>query len=300
MDSIQIQREVPTGKIQGITLKTDVYIIPGNLDRVLLGLPFLIYEDARIEFKEASLRIGDRTIFLDNAIAEYIESPDAEIMQRAMCTRPQRSDEAEESCARLIEEYQKQNPTLGAVSNYEMEIKITDDSPIHRKPFTVPHKLRTALENEIYRLKELKIIRESSSRYACPAFVIVKKNGDMRLVVDYRPINRRTISDSYPFPNMHEEIRSIPKSEWFSQIDLSMGYHQIEMAELSKQFTSFVTPYGQFEYNQVPFGLKNAPRIFQRMIRSIFSDLPFVRTFLDDILIFSQSKEEHLDHVKNP
>lgn len=126
-----------------------------------------------------------------------------------------------------------------------------------------------------------------------------KKNGNIRLVVDYRAINKVTQPDVYSFPNMHDEIRSIPRSEWFSQIDLSMGYHQIEINAEDRKYTSFTTQFGQYEYTRVPFGLTNAPRVFQRIIHQVLSGLSFVKTFLDDILVFSKTREQHLRHLED-
>lgn len=140
-----------------------------------------------------------------------------------------------------------------------MRIKLTDPRVFKKQPFTVPFKAQDALKNEIDRLKGLGLITESKGLYACPAFAIMKKSGKIRLIVDYRPINKVTVPDNFPFPNMHDEIRSIPQSHWFSQIDLSMGYHQIELEGEDRKYTSFITPFGQYEYTRVPFGLMNAP-----------------------------------------
>lgn len=117
-------------------------------------------------------------------------------------------------------------------------------------------------------------------------------------MVDYREINKATISDSFPFPDLYKEIRSIPRSSWFSQIDLAMGYHQIELESNAQKYTAFVTPDGQYEYTRVPFCLKNAPRVFQRVIREIFKEFSYVKTFLDDILVFSNTEAEHLQHLE--
>lgn len=177
-----------------------------------------------------------------------------------------------------------------------MKIELQNEDPIHKYPFKIPFKLQEPLKEELKRLLDLGIIKESTSPYAFSAFPILKKNNNIRLIIDHRPLNKITVPDSFPFPDLHDEIRSIPQSDWFSQIDLSMGYHQIELDKKSQKYSSFVTQYGQYEFTRVPFGLTNAPRVFQRVIRKLLGHLKFVRTFLDDILVFSKTREEHFQH----
>lgn len=179
-----------------------------------------------------------------------------------------------------------------------MKIILNDEKPIYLSPYQTPFRLQQELTDEINHLLELGIITKSKSQFVSPAFIIPKKDRKVRLVVDYRKINSRTLSDPYQFPDMHMELRSIPQSNWFSKIDLSMGYHQVLMDKESCKYTSFVTSHWHFGYTRVPFGLKNAPRVFQRIIREIIGDLPFVKIFLDDILVFSRSREEHIHHVQ--
>ncbi|KAI5153277.1 hypothetical protein ENBRE01_3161 [Enteropsectra breve] len=119
-----------------------------------------------------------------------------------------------------LNEYAAHNPTLGAIPNVEMEIKLTDSKVVRHLPFPVPFKLHSAFKEEISRLLKMGIITESKSNYSCPAFVILKSNGTIRLIVNYRAINRITVPESYPFPDLWKEIRSLPPSTIFSQIDL--------------------------------------------------------------------------------
>lgn len=162
---------------------------------------------------------------------------------------------------RLLKRLTEHNQVLGTIPGHKMEIRVKDLEPRVRIPYKVPVKSKKAFDDEITRLLELGIIRKSRSRYVSPAFSIMKKNGNVRLVVDYREIDKATIPDSFPFLDLYKEIRSIPRSSWFSQIDLAMGYHQIELEPSAQKYTAFVTPDGQYEYTRVPFALKNAPRV---------------------------------------
>lgn len=155
------------------------------------------------------------------------------------------------------------------------------------------------MQKEIERLLKEGIIRKAKcTEFASPAFPIVKKNGDIRLVVDYREINKRTIKDAFPFPNVRDELLSIPKSSIFSKLDLKQGYHQVLVEEKSRKYTAFVILNGYFEYCRVPFGLSNAPRFFQQMMSRLLGHYPFVRVFLDDILVFSDNAESHSIHLR--
>lgn len=198
----------------------------------------------------------------------------------------------------LLQHFFEHSPVLGTIPSHEMEIDIHDKTAIRSYPMTVPYKLQDEMKQEINRLMDLGIIHQSESKYTSPAFPIRKRNGKIRLIIDYRKINKVIIPDNFPFPDMHKEIRAIPQSNFFSKIDLTMGYHQLKVREESQQYTSFVTQFGQFEYRRVPFGLTNAPRVFQRVMVQLFVKIPFVKVFLDDILIFSKTREEQYMHLE--
>ncbi|KAF9761135.1 Transposon Tf2-9 polyprotein [Nosema granulosis] len=124
-----------------------------------------------------------------------------------------------------------------------------------------------------------------------------KKNGDIGLLIDYRALNKKTIKQGYPFPSIQNSLTEPKGSTIFSQLDLNMGYYQIEIDKESVAKTAFVLPFGQYEFFRMPFGLSNASREFQRIMNEKLSDLNFVKVFVDDILIYSQTPEEHLEHI---
>ncbi|KAI4292771.1 hypothetical protein PAPHI01_2045 [Pancytospora philotis] len=287
-------------RIPGMTFKEKAAVLPGSLSHILLGEPFLISEGVQLDYREATVRIADRILFLDPQTTDFNASPDGQLMARVYNVQAFSSPQSDltHEQKEMLRAYAEHNPELGAIPNQLMRIELTSDCPFRRLPYSVPIRLQERLKEEIDRLLRLHIITPSVSPYACPAFPILKRNGDIRLIVDYRPLNAITIPDAFPFPNLWEEVSSIPQSRCFSQIDLAMGYHQIMLHPDSRKFTSFVTSFGQYEYTRVPFGLTNAPRVFQRTIKSILEDLPFIRVFLDDILIFSENTNQHLYHLQ--
>lgn len=140
---------------------------------ILLGEPFLIAEEVQLDYREGTLRIADRFIYLDALAKEFSESPDATLISKALTVKSKSGlSEAER---KLLEKFGNQNPELGTISNYSMAIKLTDHRAIKRQPFSVPFKAQDALKQEINRLLRLGIIKESNSQYACPAFPIIKK-----------------------------------------------------------------------------------------------------------------------------
>jgi hypothetical protein len=143
-------------------------------------------------------------------------------------------------------------------------------------------------------------IRPSSSQYGAMALIVRKKDGTPRVVVDYRALNELTVKNKYPLPLMDELFDRVHGAKFFSKLDLRTGFHQIRIAEADIEKTAFRTRYGSFEYLVLPMGLCNAPGTFMQLMNDTFRDLldKSVLVFLDDILIFSRTKEEHIKHVR--
>ena len=144
------------------------------------------------------------------------------------------------------------------------------------------------------------LIQESHSPYAAPAILVKKKDGSYRFVVDYKRLNLITIKDSYPLPNMEETIRKLGQGyRYFSKLDLKSGFYQIPINNKDKEKTAFITPFGLYQFNVLPMGLKNSPPTFQKvMTDTLQSCRQFSIVYLDDIIVFSRSYTEHLYHLE--
>ena len=140
-------------------------------------------------------------------------------------------------------------------------------------------------------------IRPCHSPYAAPCFFIKKKDGELRLCMDYRKLNSITIKTNYPLPRIPEIIIKVGNGKWYSALDLRGAYNRIRVAEGDEHKLSFITNYGQFEFLVMPFGPCAAPGYFQAFMNSLLSHLPFVSVYLDDIIISSLTQEEHFDHI---
>jgi hypothetical protein len=118
------------------------------------------------------------------------------------------------------------------------------------------------------------------------------------MCVDYRGLNQVTIKDRFPLPRIDDLIDKLHGATVFTSLDLRSGYHQIRIAECDVHKTAFITHKGLYEYRVMPFGLCNAPSSFQRQMNKMLAHLPFVAVYMDDILVFSKSEEEHHQHLK--
>jgi hypothetical protein len=143
-------------------------------------------------------------------------------------------------------------------------------------------------------------LQPSTSPYGSMALVVLKKDGTPRVVIDYRAVNEITVKNKYPLPLMDELFDRVVNAKWFTKIDLRSGFHQIAIRPEDREKTAFRTRYGSFEYTVLPMGLCNAPGTFMQLMNETFADMldKSVLCFLDDILIFSRTEDEHEQHVR--
>ncbi|CAL2257673.1 unnamed protein product [Prunus armeniaca] len=157
-------------------------------------------------------------------------------------------------------------------------------------------------KKEIHELLQKKIIRKSKSPWYCPAFYVQKnaelERGVPRLVINYKPLNSVLEWIRYPIPNKRDLINRLGKAVVYSKFDMKSGFWQIQIHESDRYKTAFVTPFGHYEWNVMPFGLKNAPSEFQNIMNEIFNPYShFSIVYIDDVLIFSESIEQHWKHL---
>lgn len=190
--------------------------------------------------------------------------------------------------------------SVSAVKTAELEIKLSEDRIICYRPYRMPLSEREILKTIIDDLLKNKIIRESTSPYASPVILVHKKDGTARLCCDYRAINKITIKDKWPIPRIDEQLDRLGQNKYFITLDMASGFHQIPVAENSIEKTAFVTPDGHYEYLRVPFGLSNAPAVFQRAICNALGKLRDTDCliYLDDILITSMTIPEGLSKLE--
>ena len=190
---------------------------------------------------------------------------------------------------------------LGATNQVYHHINTGDSRPIKLPPHRVAPGKLPDVKSEVQDMLQRGIIQPSNSPYSAPIVMVRKKDGSNRFCVDYRRLNEVTRKDAQPIPNIDQTLDALRGSKWFSSLDLASGYWQVEVAPEDRHKTAFVTPDGGlYEYKRMPFGLSNAPGTFQRLMNELFkTELhKYVLIFLDDILIYSPTLEEHADHVR--
>lgn len=179
------------------------------------------------------------------------------------------------------------------------KIITTDNNPIQTKQYRFPPIHKEEIDKQLKDLLDNDVIRPSDSQYNSPLWIVSKKpdsrsNKRWRMVLDFRTLNEKTIGDAYPLPNITEILDQLGSTQYFSVFDLAFGFHQIPMHESDAQKTAFSTPHGHYEFNRMPFGLKNAPATFQRLMDQVLTGLQGTEfVYFDDIVLYARSLREH-------
>ena len=175
----------------------------------------------------------------------------------------------------------------------------TTGNPVKIPPRRIPGNYRAEVQQQINTMLQQGIIEPSSSPWMASAVFVRKKNGEVRLCVDYRELNKRTVKDAYPLPRPDEVQDCLMGCTVFSTLDLRSGYWQLPVHSKDQPKTAFCPGpgFGLFQFRRMPFGLSRAPSSFQRLINSICGDLSSVTTYLDDLLVHSANLQEHIQHL---
>ena len=182
----------------------------------------------------------------------------------------------------------------------EHKIETGDARPVNRPPYKIPDVLKPEMDRHIKELLAEGLIRPSVSSYGAGIVLVKKKDGSTRFCVDYRFLNRDTIPDTFPIPVIGDLLDSIGNAKYFSTCDLASGFFQLPMHKDSISKTAFNSQFQKFEFVRLPQGLRNSPSTFQRCMNTVFSDMlgNTCLIYLDDIIICSESIEEHLQKLR--
>ena len=188
---------------------------------------------------------------------------------------------------------------LGRTDAVEMTIDTGDHPPIKLKPYRTPLNQRPIVDKAIDDMLAAKIITPSHSSWSFPILLVNKKGTeDKRFCVDFRKLNQITRNYVYPLPHIDDVLASLGKSKVFSSLDLRSGYWQIGLSEQSKDRATFCCHRGLYQFEVMPFGLSNAPSVFQELMTHVLEGIQFATAYLDDIIIYSPTVQDHMEHLQ--
>ena len=189
---------------------------------------------------------------------------------------------------------------LGRTSLVQHHIDTGNSKPIKLRPYRVSPNRRAIISTEIADMLRANIIEPCNGPYAAPITLQPKKDGSLRFCIDYRELNSVTVRDVYPIPRIDDTLDQLQHAKYFSSMDLRSGFWQIELDPSSRDKTAFISHAGLFRFRVMPFGLTNAPATFQRLMDLVLGGLKWscALVYIDDIIIYSSSFEDHLTHLE--
>ena len=209
--------------------------------------------------------------------------------------------DTKEMLKRNAKVFSKDDMDIGRTNLVKHHIKLTDPAPFKEAYRRIPPQMYDEVKTHIQEMLDLGAIRPSNSPWASSIVLVRKKDGRLRFCIDLRRLNNRTVKDAYSLPRIESILDSLGGAQIFTTLDLKAGYWQVEMAEECKAYTAFTCgPLGFYECDTMPFGATNAPATFQRLMPDCLGDLNmnWCIVYLDDIIVFSDTKEEHIKRLE--
>ena len=196
--------------------------------------------------------------------------------------------------------FSRHEDDIGNVPDLELHISTLDKEPVVKNYNSIPKPLMVEVKEHVENMLSRGWIQKSKSSWSSPVVIAKKKDGRIRLCVDYRLLNKKTIADKFPIPRIQEALDQLQGSSLFSCLDMAKAYHQGYVAQSSRDRTAFVTPWGFYEWLRIPFGLKNAVSTFQRYMEGVLEAerCHYAIPYLDDTIIHSIDAQSHINHLR--
>lgn len=201
--------------------------------------------------------------------------------------------------------FQEPNSKLTFTTKVKATIRTTDNNPVYIRSYPYPYGLKDEVENQIKKMLYDGIISPSRSPYNSPLWVVNKKldasgKRKYRIVIDYKSLNNKTIADKYPMPEITAVLSDLKNNNYFTTLDLAMGFYQIQLKNEDREKTAFSVNNGKYEFSRLPMGLKNAPSIFQRVMDDVLREYigKICHVYIDDIIVFGKNQEQHANNLR--
>lgn len=282
--------------VDGRSYPARIQVVPDTLinHQMLIETDFL--DTVEINIRGGHISVNP----LPKSIAESdVESPVPEIFYINVTDDTERdADQTNNFCSNteqrvalrnLIENYK---PSKTYESDIKMKLILKDEEPVYQSARRLSQSEKQAVNALIGKWIAGGVVQPSTSDYASPVVLVRKRDGSIRLCVDYRLLNRKVIKDRYPLPLIEDQLDLLQGAQVFSTLDLKNGFFHVKMDESSRKYTAFVVPDGHYEFLRVPFDLCNSPAVFQRYVNSVFRDLMrkrIVMAYMDDLIIPSDN-----------
>jgi len=189
-------------------------------------------------------------------------------------------------------------PGLTNIEECSIQLKDHIMTPIRSKPYPLPPSVQDEINTEVDRMVEMDVIEPTTSEYLSPVVLVKKKDGSNRFCVDFRRLNDASVFDTEPIPDSQSIILQMQNAKYLTHLDLSKGYWQVPMRSDSKKYTAFSTGGHTMQFKRMPFGLVGAPAVFSRLMRKVLKGIKNVTNYLDDVVIYSKTWDEHLKTIK--
>ena len=205
----------------------------------------------------------------------------------------------QEELKQLIHEYEHLFPDIPTrTDKIYHDVIVEDSKPIKQHPYRMNPLKQKHLQDEVKYLLENDFIEPSQSNYSSPCILVPKSNGTYRMCTDYRKVNSVTKTDSFPIPRIDDCIDKVGNSKYVTKFDLLKGLWQVPLTDRAKEVSAFATPNGLYEYRVMPFGMKNSPATFQRLVNNVICGLDGCDAYIDDVIIYSDSWSDHLQRIR--
>lgn len=196
--------------------------------------------------------------------------------------------------------FAKEDTDIGCAPDLELDIKLSNPEPVKKTYTSIPPPLYNEVKDYLYDLVNKGWVKKSVSSYSSPVVCVRKRDGTLRLCIDYRQLNEKSVKDRRPIPRIQDALNCLKGSQWFTLLDQGKAYHQGFVKEECRPYTAFITPWGLYEWLRIPFGLSGAPGCFQQFMENALDDLrdKICIPYLDDVIVFSKSFSQHLQDVR--